>query len=149
MGLVLSLPLGWLSDKFHPMRVFGISLVLVIAVNCFSFFFVHDAASFRVTWILLAVVYTMQGVSTIPVFVTILPPSLYGQFSSANALFRAVFMAICGYGGGKLFDWLGDYQYIYAWDFIFTAISFLCFIGLYHAWRRRGGPAHYTAPIRN
>ena len=139
VGLVLSVPLAWISDRIHPMRFFPLSLVTVILVNLFSFFLVHDEKTFLISSILLAVVYTMQTVSTIPVFVEVLPRSRYGQFSSANALFRALFQGICGYGGGMLFDYLNDYQYIYAWDFVFTILSLFFFLVLCRAWRKRRG----------
>lgn len=146
-GLIISVPCGWLSDKIHPMRFFALSLLTVVTVNVFSFWGVTDEWSFTVSSIALAVVYTMQGVSTIPVFVEILPKDFYGQFSSANALFRSIFMAVCGYGGGLLFDALDNYQYIYAWDFIFTLWSLICFGILYRLWRKRGGPGHYQPPL--
>ena len=140
-GVALSVPLAWLSDRIHPMRFFPFSLGTVVVVNLFSFFLVRDERGFLISSILLAVVYTMQGVSTIPVYVEILPRNRYGQFSSANALFRALFQGICGYGGGMLFDWLGDYQYIFAWDFAFTLLALFFFLILCRNWRRRQLPA--------
>jgi len=100
VGVLLSFPVGLLVDRFHALRVYAFGLLLVVAVNLFSFFLVHDYRSFLVSSLLLAVVYTIQGAATLPCFVAILPKAYYGQFSSANALLRAAFMAVCGAGGG-------------------------------------------------
>lgn len=148
IGLIISVPLAWCSDKIHPMRFFMLSLATVIGVNIFGFFYVSDAQSFLVITIMLIVVYTMQTVSTIPVFVEILPKAQYGQFSSANALFKAIFLSISGLGGGWVFDKLGDYQYIYAWDFLFTLAALACFVVLYRKYQQMGGFKSYVAPVR-
>ena len=147
IGLVCCVPFAWLSDRLHPMRFFIISLLVITSANAVGFFYVDDERSFLVISIVLAVVYAMQTVCTIPVFVAILPAANYGQFSSANALFRSIFFALGGLGGGMLFDYVGDYQYIYAWDFCFTFAAFGCFLLLYRNWKRRGGPGHYQAPV--
>ncbi len=147
VGVLLSFPVGLLVDRFHALRVYAFGLLLVVAVNLFSFFLVHDYRSFLVSSLLLAVVYTIQGAATLPCFVAILPKAYYGQFSSANALLRAAFMAVCGAGGGALFDWLCNYQYIYMWDFLFTAAALGAFGVLYRSWQLRGGAQSYIAPL--
>lgn len=147
VGVILSFPVGWLVDKFHALQVYAAGLILVIGVNAVSFFWVRDYASFYISTLLLAVVYTIQNTATLPCFVAILPKAYYGQFSSANALLRAVFMAACGAGGGILFDWLKNYQYIYAWDFLFTTGALISFAVLFRNWKKRGGPDHYCAPL--
>lgn len=147
VGLICSLPFGWLSDRFHPMKVYGGGLLLVVIVNVLSFYFVDDRTTFMYSTIMLGVVYAVQTVSTIPMFVAILPEKLYGQFCSACSLFRALFIGILGLGGGALLDYLGNYQYIYAWDAVFTFIALLCFIKLHSNWQKRGGKASYIAPV--
>ena len=147
VGVVLSFPLGILVDKLGSLKVFGAGLVLVILTNLSGFFLVRDYASFYVVMIVLGVVYAIQMTSTLPVFVDILPKEFYGQFSAANALFRALFMTIGSYCGGLLFDLIKNYQYIFAWDFLFTVLSFLCFVKLYRDWRKRGGRRSYVAPL--
>ncbi len=148
IGLACSLPFGWLSDKIHPMRMYGCALVLVVATNVVSFYMVNDRGTFLVATVTLGVVYALQTVSTIPMFVAILPEKLYGQFCSACSLFRAVFIGILGLGGGALLDYLGNYQYIYAWDAVFTLAALLCFVKLYCSWQKRGGRHGYVAPLR-
>ena len=147
VGVVLSFPLGFIVDKLGSLKVYGFGLVMVILTNLFGFFLVHDYTSFYAVMIALGVVYAIQMTSTLPVFVDILPKEFYGQFSAANALFRALFMTTGSYCGGLLFDLIGDYQYIFAWDFLFTVLAFLCFVKLYRDWQKRGGRRSYVAPV--
>ena len=149
VGVVLSFPLGILVDKLGSLKVYGFGLATVIVTNLFGFFLVRDYTSFYVVMIVLGVVYAIQMTSTLPMFVDILPKEFYGQFSAATALFRALFMTIGSYCGGVLFDWLRDYQYIFAWDFLFTVLAFLCFVKLYADWAKRGGRRSYSAPLRH
>lgn len=148
VGVALSLPLGYLCDKLNPLKIFAAGLFLVVVVNLWSFFYVKDYNTFFITSMLLSVVYTIQMVSTIPVFVAILPKELYGQFCSANALFRAVFMAVGGLGCGLMLDWIKNYQYIYFWDFVFTLGALISFIKLYIDWQKRGGQNGYIPPLK-
>ena len=148
VGVFLSFPLGMLVDRFGSMKIYGLGLATVILTNFFGFFLVRDYTTFYIVMIILGVVYAIQMTSTLPVFVDILPKKFYGQFSAANSLFRALFMVIGSYCGGLLFDLIGDYQYIFAWDLMFTVLAFAFFIKLYRDWMRRGGRDHYVAPVR-
>lgn len=147
VGVILSFPVGMLVDRFHALKIYGLGLILVIFVNFFSFFLVKDYESFLLSSLLLAVVYTIQYSSTLPVLVALLPQAQYGQFSSANALFRALFMTVIGTGGGFFLDWMGNYQYIYFWDFIFTTAAFGTFFLLYRGFQKHGGIGGYVAPV--
>lgn len=147
-SLVLCFPLGMLVDKIGSLKVFGAGLFLVIITNLAGFFWVYDQRTFLVISISLSIAYAIQMTSTLPVFVDILPKAFYGQFSSANALLKALFMTIGSYFGGLLFDLVNNYQYIFLWDLLFSISSFIFFIILYCDWKRRGGAAGYVAPIK-
>lgn len=146
-GVVLAYPLGLLVDRIGALKVYAIGLATVVAVNLWCFFGVRDELTFFIATLLLAVSYTIQMTSTLPVLIAIFPKELYGQFCSASSLLRAGFVALMGIGGGIIFDWLDDYQYIYLWDFLFTLAAFLCFLKLYADWRKRGGHDAYRAPV--
>ena len=71
----------------------------------------------------------MGGVGKTPLAISV------AEFFKMNGK-RPVFLTR-GYGGGMLFDYLNDYQYIYAWDFVFTILSLFFFLVLCRAWRKR------------
>ena len=77
------LPMGYLVDRFHPLRIYLAGALLVIFVNPFGFFFVHGYGTFMAMGILLAVVYTVQNSSLLPLCVKLYPKEQFGQFCSA------------------------------------------------------------------
>ncbi len=90
----------------------------------------------------------------IPLFMRLMPKSLYGQFSSANSIIRSAATIIAGLLAGFYMDsvrWFYDgddfaYRWIFMWSWIFGMISavFVC-LG-YREWKRLGGDDNYRPP---
>lgn len=148
LSLVLSVPVGICIDKFSSLSVYLTGLILVTLVNAFGFYYVTDAASFYVISMLLAVVYTIQNTAALPVYVTILPKPKFGQYSAATALLRSSVMFVGAYGGGQFIEKIGNYQYIFVWDFFLTLLAIPFMLGLIAAWKKLGGKEHYLAPMK-
>lgn len=144
--MVLIYPLGWLADRLHPLRVYMSAVVLVIITNIFSYFLTVDRTSFIVTATLMALVYGIQGASTLPMFALLLPKDRYGQFCSAQAVFQALLLVVANWGGGLFIDWTGDFRNLYVWDIIFTTLALIAMIQVYRGWIRHGGMKNYVAP---
>lgn len=142
----LSYPLGWLADRLHPLRVYISAVVLVIITNIFSYFYTVDYTSYVITSILLALVYAIQGASTLPMFALLLPKDRYGQFCSAQAIFNALLLVVANWGGGLFIDLTGDYRNLYIWDIIFTTFALIVMFQVYRGWIRHGGKQNYVAP---
>lgn len=136
---------GILVDKFHPIRIYMAGSVLVIIANIIGFFWVHDYPSFSVVAILLALVYMLQTASSLPLGVMLVPHDRYGQFCSAAAMISALTLVAANSGGGWFIDKLG-YQYIYAWDLIFTTFGLIALGWVYRRWKALGGDKNYTPP---
>ena len=137
---------GILVDKFHPIRIYMAGSVLIIIANVIGFFWVHDYLSFSVVAILLALVYMLQTASSLPLYVMLVPHDRYGQFSSASAMVCALMLVAANSGGGWFIDQFG-YQYIYAWDFLFTSIGLGALCWVYLRWKTLGGDDAYTPPV--
>ena len=101
------IPMGFLVDRFHPLRTYLAGGMLVIAANLFGFFFVNDYRTFFVAAVMIALVYVVQTASKLPMFVALLPQASYGQFSSANAMVVSVFLIFANFGGGIFIYLLG------------------------------------------
>lgn len=136
---------GYLMDKFHPLRIFVASGVIVILANIWGYFYVTDYASFFVVGIAIAVVYSVQFVSNGPVFIELFPPDKFGQFSSANAMMNSVLLIFANYFGGVAIDHFG-YRFIFIWDTLFTAGATAALLVVYARWKQLGGPDHYVPP---
>ena len=144
--LVLAFPIGLLVDKIHPIRVYLGGMALVVLVNLFGFFMVQEETSFLIFALLLAMMYTLQNTSTLPLYAALFPKSRYGQFSSAMALLTSVALIAFNFLAGVFIDWIGDYRYIYLWDFAFTGIAFVLMLFVYRDWKKRGGTAGFRPP---
>ncbi len=161
----LILPAGWLSDKRHPLRTTlyaSIGLLFVTPTRLIYLFYNFDpGTAYKVEFALqmmlvpLATIYT---VSALPMYMRVLPTERYGQFCSAQAMFRSVCVIICGALAGGLMDLMKKvcagyhmpefYYYKFApiWTWTFQIISVLLTVQLYRYWKSYGGDKNYTPP---
>ncbi|MEN8255491.1 MAG: MFS transporter [Verrucomicrobiota bacterium] len=146
-GLVLVLPLGMAVDRFRPIRVHLFGTALVVVVNALGFFMIQSETSFIVFTVLLGVVYVLQQVSNVPMYVELLPKERFGQFCSAQAMVQSVILIAANYGGGLFMDWTGDYRYIYVWDFMWTTLALVALVIVFRGWKKYGGTKDYVAPM--
>ncbi len=139
------IPLGWMVDKFHPLRIFILGGFLIIIANVFGFFWCYDYKTFYVVSFLISATYVLQGASSLPMTVRLYPGEKYGQFCSANAMIGSIALIVANAGGGAFIDIFG-YRYIFVWDFIFTVIATGLLLAVYVMWKGYGGDRNYVAP---
>lgn len=142
------IPMGYLVDKFHPLRIYFIGGIMVIAANIFGYFWCSDFQSFMVVCFLISGTYVLQGASFLPLTVRLYPAAQYGQFCSAAVIVRSTALIIANIGAGACIDWFG-YRFIFVWDFIFTIIATVILIVVYRMWKNYGGDKNYVAPTIN
>ncbi len=147
VAAVLFMPMGFLVDKIHPIRVYLFGALLVIFVNPYGFYCVKDYKTFMIMSIMLQVVYTVQYASMFPLNVKLFPLAKYGQFCSAAAMMKAVMLALGGWASGWFVDQLG-YRYLYVWDFCFTIICFVLLYITYIQWKKMGGDKSFEPPVK-
>ncbi len=143
--LLAYIPLGWLVDRFHPLRIFIIGGFLIIVANVFGFFWCRDYDTFFVVSFLISATYVLQGASSLPLTVRLYPGEKYGQFCSAAAMISSISLIVANAGGGAFIDCFG-YRYIFVWDFIFTVIATATLLVVYVMWKNYGGDANYIPP---
>jgi Na+/melibiose symporter-like transporter len=90
----------------------------------------------------------------IPLFMRLMPKSLYGQFSAANALIRSFANILAGLLAGLFMDavkrYYGGSDFAYRWIFVWpwvlgSASAVFCCLG-YREWKRLGGDDNYRPP---
>jgi hypothetical protein len=97
---------------------------------------------------------TLNDGCALPLFMRLMPKSVYGQFGAANAMLRTIGGIITGLLAGVCMDAIkrayggSDFAYrwifIWPWAFGIVATIFLC-MG-YREWRRLGGDENYRPP---
>jgi MFS family permease len=85
-SFTLSFPLGWLSDRFHPMRTASACLAVYALAMTTGFFMVHDAAAFGVFFIIHTVLAGCFATTSMAVYPMVFPKSQFSQFYSAYSL---------------------------------------------------------------
>ncbi len=158
---ILSYPAGVLVDRIHPIRVQLIAKVgicILAPVKLVYLFF--DFSPSVVFWIYITItalavplgaIYTAAG---LPMMMRTLPHERFGQFSSADAMVRAVAVIIGSLLAGCLLDFVKSfypgsefyYRYIPFWTIVFCTCSLIATWLLFKEWKKLGGDKHYRPP---
>ncbi len=145
VALASLLPLGYLVDKLRPMRIYFLGMTMVIATNVYAFFFCVNTTTYIVVALLLALSYCIQNSCNIPLFIELLPKDRYGQFCSAQAVFRSILTFVANSVAGVFILYLG-YRYLFVWDAAFTILALFFTVMMNRGYHAHGGPKNYVAP---
>jgi MFS family permease len=163
LGLAAILASGWLADRFHPIRVVigGLLLQLLVVTPLTSLWLFttpSPAASYWI-WMIVTICASVPALALINVFdppmlMRVFPRERYGQFCSANALWRSLAVLVSAMIVGGLFDLLknkfGDQK---AFAFLpliqgtFLSGMLVAILLLYRSWKRHGGDRSYVPPM--
>ena len=146
-SLCLSYPLGWIADRFHPLRTGMYSLVLYLILMIVSYPLMSNPKLFGLLFTLhclISGIYTTLTASLMP---RLLPRSLFAQFSSAGAIVGAGFNMIAT----PLFGWLidafdGGYRILFILGGLGTLATLAAFLPVCRGFRQYGGYSAYHAP---
>ena len=157
LSLLQAYPLGWLADRFHPIRVTIAVLVLYGFITLLSFFLMDGRVlSFlNIKGLLMVGVIqvfcgTIAGswsTATASLSPMLLPKMKYATFASAMGICVSVGVMCASVIAGRYFDLIHhDYRYIYLWAFIFTMLSLLALLSVHRKFLALGGQKGYVAP---
>lgn len=139
--------LGWLADKFHPLRMGIISLVLYVLVVIWGGFTATDPKFFGIALVAHGVVSGMYMTTTASLGARLFPHSLFAQFSSAAGLLAAFMNATFPLVLGRILDLSGsNYRQTFFWGAALAFIGVLGLLYVYVKWNRLGGAKNYEPP---
>jgi len=148
-------------DRWHPLRISAYNAVFCAVTGFGGWIWVAVTLPGKVFfwlsigWMLVSRFgAVLANGCSIPLFMRLLPKSLYGQFSSATALIRSVATIVAGLLAGVFMDsikWCyggSDYAYRwgFAWAWVFGCISAVFVCLAYREWKRLGGDEYYRPP---
>jgi MFS family permease len=154
---------GWLADRYHPIR-------LVLASSLFNFVVLCPLGLIWLFWIPSPTVVFWYFMATTvllgapngalslvgdpPLLMRLFPRSRYGQFCSANNLWRSIGFAGGAPLAGMYLDFVTShsktscpYFFIPYWQMACSALSVVCIYHLYQTWKALGGDEAYTPPL--
>ena len=145
-SMLLTLPAGFLSDRWHPLRLVILGSAGTAVVTILSFFFVNDARSMLIFQLAAVPPSVLYMVAVLPMYAALLPKERYGQMCSAQAMLRSVAMIFGGFAAGLLMDLTGSYRYFFVWTAACIAVSLIPLFLVYIGWKRYGGAENYVPP---
>jgi len=148
ISLCLAYFLGWMADKFHPMRVSMVSLAGYIVVTLAGFVWVKTPESFAIALVAHGVLSGCYFTGAASLAQRLFPRSKFGQFSSAGGLFGSLSMMAIGPAMGALVDLTGrNYRYTFMIGGLLALVALISAWLVYVRFMRLGGPKGYVAPV--
>ena len=152
VAFVLVYPLGVLIDRWNPIRVTIVCMLLLLPFHVLFYLFFYSYTFQLYAELIRWPLSTLTGMAGVPMAIMLYPKTKYGQMASAAALIRQAAAAIAGPLGAILMDYLTtraldtDYfRYGYLFQGLSQALSLAALVGVYYYWKRMGGD-NYVAP---
>jgi MFS family permease len=153
--------MGYLVDRFHPLRVMVAAKAgycLVVAVK-FVFLF-HEFSRPVAFWIYASAaaiaipINVANTAASFPMIMRLFPHEKFGQFCSANAMCTSLGTILGGIFAGIFLDTLkrmfpgSDYYYRFVpvWNVFFMLLALGAMVLVYREWKRLGGDSKYQPP---
>jgi maltose/moltooligosaccharide transporter len=159
VSLLIIVPVGYLMDKYHPIRIWMISIAAVIILfpGLLFWTFTQKTGNFIPLYICIqlmnAIPFGISATALWPLRMRLYPREQYGQFGSATAMLGALFTMGAGIVIGAFLDLMkkmynGDpfyYRYSMLISPIACIISLLLMLKVYRLWKDEGGDEGYVA----
>ncbi len=146
-SFVLSFPLGWLSDRYHPMRTSFLCLGIYALVMTAGFFMVHTAEAFGVFFIIHTVLSGCFFTASMALYPMVFPKAQFSQFYSAYSLLNNILL----FGAAPLLGLVLKFSNSwYLLTFLISGGLGLFSLGIWVYWWRLfnklGGVKHFVPP---
>jgi MFS family permease len=147
ISLSISFFLGWLADKFHPLRVVMVTLLAYIVVALLGGFFATTQRTFLAIWVMHSVLNGAYLTSVASLGQRLFPHSRFAQFASAGEAFLAIASMVAVPMVGTLIDVSGkNYRFSFFAGGFLALGALSCAFYVYARFKKLGGPSNYIAP---
>ncbi|HUW82333.1 MAG TPA: MFS transporter [Phycisphaerae bacterium] len=151
--MIFQYPSGWLVDKFHAVRVTFVTLIFMIPLDFFAFFYLRDLNTYIILAGLKLVVFGLHGAAGMPLYVLVFPRDKYGQFASCNGMMRSTSLMVTGIVGAMFMDYFTNnsqdpwgFRWMFIWMAICQALAAVALFIVFGIWKKRGGAKGYVPP---
>lgn len=147
ISLVLAYPLGWLCDRFHPLRISMACLCGYAVVTAWGAFNARTPETFAVALVLHGVLSGCYFTSSASLGLRLFPRSRYAQFASAAGIIGSIGGMAIGPAVGAVIDGSGNaYHHTFTIGSIVAILALVLAVGVHARFMRLGGPKGYVAP---
>lgn len=151
--MVFQYPSGWLVDKFHAVRVTFVTLILMIPLDLFAFFYLRDVTTYIILAGVKLVIFGLNAAAGMPLHVLIFPRDKFGQFASCNGMMRSTSLMVTGLLGAIFMDYFTNdgadkfaFRWLYIWMAVCQTLAAVALFTVYGIWKKRGGAKGYVPP---
>jgi MFS family permease len=147
LSLLQTIPLGWLVDKFHPLRVSIVALILHGAASLWGGIFIHGTTSFAIAYVATGTLSGTWFTATASMALVLMPKIKFAQYYSAMAAIQSMLTIAFSLGMGKLLD-LSHHQYRFTYVFggVFDILGLIATLIVFRMFLKLGGTRAYIAP---
>ena len=147
VSLGLSFFIGWLADKFHPLRVSMAMMAGYAAVTAWGGFCATTQQAFLVAYVLHTVLAGAYYTGAASLGLRLFPHARFAQFASAGEVVFALAYIVVAPLVGTLIDASGkNYRLTFFAGSVLAACAFLCALHVHARFKKFGGTANYSAP---
>jgi MFS family permease len=146
-SLVLAYPLGWLADKFHPLRVVIATVAIYALITLWGGIYARSAYWFAIAFVAHGVVSGAYFTASASLGMRLFPSSKFAQIGSAGGLISSLASITIGPLVGMLLDHLHHaYRFTFLVAGVLAVLSLITHLVFYSKFIQLGGPDHYVAP---
>jgi len=147
ISIGLAFVIGWMADKFHPIRIGIFALAVYAVIALWAGLVATDVTSFSVAYVVHGVVSGVFFTGTASLFPRLFPRAKFAQFASAAGIILAFGFICVPPVVGKLLDVTGHaYHYTFVIGGTVAATGCMVFVYLYRQFTRLGGMKNYQPP---
>ncbi len=146
ISFVVAYFLGWLADRFHPLRcglitmaVYGVSMLL-------SGYIIDGEFTFGIAVVVHCVVSGAYFTLAASLPLRLYPRSRFAQFASAGGLIASVGSMVVVPLMGAFVNWHGDYRWLFYLNAILSFVTVAIGLVVYKRFNQFGGVRSYVAP---
>jgi maltose/moltooligosaccharide transporter len=146
VSMGLAYPIGWLADRFHPVRVGLCALFLYCVLMLAAGRLMHDGTSFTISFVAHGVLSGIFYTGTASIMMRLLPKENFSQLAAVSTALVALMTALVALLTGAILDLAGhDFKLIF---FVGGATAGLAALGGAWSWVRfdKCGKITATAP---
>lgn len=147
ISICLAFVIGWLADKFHPIRIGIFSLGAYAIISLWAGLVATDVTTFSIAYVAHGVISGVFFTGTASLFPRLFPRAKFAQFASAAGIILALGFICIPPLVGRLLDVTGHiYHYTFVVGGGVALLGMIVFTMLYRKFCALGGIKGYTPP---
>lgn len=147
LSLLQTVPLGWLVDKYHQLRLSMVALALHGVAALWGGLLIHNTWTFGIAFVLTGTLSGTWYTATASLGMALMPKMKFAQYASALGIVSSLCSMALAAGMGRFLDFTNhQYRYTYLAAFFLDAAGLLVTLVVFRKFQTMGGMKEYVAP---